>query len=129
MSTRISTLNVCLGLKNKKSLIKNILEEKKIDVLGMQEIKINSTIDLKELESSGFNLEIENNSEKSRVGFYISKRISYKRKSDLEGIDSNLVIIDIEANRPLRLIRPKLTIRMNLTNKSCISVVDVYDMF
>ena len=77
----------------------------------MQEIEINSTIDLKELESSGFNLEIENNSEKSRVGFYISKRISYKRKSDLEGIDSNLVIIDIE------------------TNKSCISVVDVYDMY
>ena len=70
----------------------------------MQEIEIDSSIDLKELESSGFNLEIENNSEKSRVGFYISKRIAYNRKSDLEGINSNMVILDIEANRPLRLI-------------------------
>ena len=53
----------------------------------MQEIEIDSSIDLKELESSGFNLEIENNSEKSRVGFYISKRIAYKILLDKIALD------------------------------------------
>ena len=46
MSTRISTLNVCLGLKNKKCLAKNILEEQKIDVLCMQEINLDGSVNI-----------------------------------------------------------------------------------
>ena len=44
MPINISTLNLCLGLKNKKLLVKKILEENDIDdidVLCMQETEIN----------------------------------------------------------------------------------------
>ena len=49
MSTRIATLNVCLGLKNKKTLVKNLLEEHKIDILCMQEIDIDGSVSVKEI--------------------------------------------------------------------------------
>ena len=85
MTTQISTLNVCLGLKNNKCLVKNILEEQKIDVLSMQEIELDNSRDPKVLELPNFSLEIEKkNSHKSGVGSYISKRVNYKRKEALE---------------------------------------------
>ena len=36
---KIATLNLCLGLKNKKDLVKIILLENDIDVLLMQEVE------------------------------------------------------------------------------------------
>ena len=57
----------------------------------MQEIDLNGSVDLKELATSNFNLEIENKSLKSRVGVYISNKVNYKRKEDLEGVNSNLI--------------------------------------
>ena len=63
MSLNISTLNLCLGLKNKKYLVKNLLEENKIDILCMQETEINKDININELSTSKYCLEIENNVE------------------------------------------------------------------
>ena len=88
MSLNISTLNLCLGLKNKKYLVKNLLEENKIDVLCMQETEVTNAINTKELSVSQYCLELENNSVKSRVGIYISKDINYVRRTDLEGLNS-----------------------------------------
>ena len=95
MSLKISTLNLCLGLRNKKYLIKNILDEHSIDILGMQETEVTSDINVKELETSNYSLELETNTVKSRVGFYISKKLNYVRRKDLEGINSNVIIIDV----------------------------------
>ena len=67
MSINISTLNLCLGLRNKKYLVKNLLEEKKIDILCMQETEITGDINVKELETSNYSLELEVNSVKSRA--------------------------------------------------------------
>ena len=92
MSINISTLNLCLGLRNKKYLVKNLLEEKKIDILCMQETEITGDINVKELETSNYSLELEVNIVKSRVGFYVSKKLNYIRRSDLEGVNSNLII-------------------------------------
>ena len=88
----ISTLNLCLGLKNKKLLVKKLLEENLIDVLCMQETEVMKDIDHNELRISEYNLELELNSTKSRVGFYVSKSIHYVRRTDLEGCVLNLVI-------------------------------------
>ena len=104
MSIKISTLNLCLGLRNKKYLVKNLLEEKKIDILCMQETEITGDINFKELETSNYNLELEVNSVKSRVGFYVSKKLNYIRRSDLEGVNSNLIIIDVTGETNLRVI-------------------------
>ena len=52
-------------------------------------------IDHNELRISEYFLELEENSTKSRVGFFVSKTLSYVRRIDLEGSDSNLIIIDL----------------------------------
>ena len=38
------------------------------------------------------------------VGCYISNELNYKRNLALEGVDSNLIIIDIEGTNPTRII-------------------------
>ena len=104
MPINIATINLCLGLKNKKLLLKKMLEDNLIDVLCMQETEILKDIDHNELRISDYNLELEDNSIKSRVGFFVSKTIDYVRRLDLEGCDSNLIIIDLEGDLNIRLI-------------------------
>ena len=70
----------------------------------MQETEIRKDIDQNVLKISGYNLEIEKNSTKSRVGIYVSNAISYVRRTDLEGTDSNIIIIDLEGKIKTRII-------------------------
>ena len=71
-----------MGLKNKKFLAKKLLEENKIDVLCRQETEVNSDLDCKELMTSGYSLELENNfiimkTNETKVGLNIlSNRLS-----------------------------------------------------
>ena len=62
MPINISTINLCLGLKNKKMLIKNLLEENEIDILSMQETEIGKDINHSNLRISEYHLELETNS-------------------------------------------------------------------
>ena len=61
-----------------------------------KEVEIPKNVAGKDLNLSGFNLELENNSEKSRTCIYVSNKIKYRRRPDLEGINSNVIIIDID---------------------------------
>ena len=70
----------------------------------VQETEIGRTFDKNLLRIPGFNLELENNSLLSRVGFYISNEINYKRQASMEGEDSNLIIIDILGSNTTRII-------------------------
>ena len=47
------------------------------------------------LSIKNYNFEIELNSVKVRVGIYVSKSVEYTRMTQLEGVDSHIVIIDI----------------------------------
>ena len=60
MSINISTLNLCLGLKNKKYLVKNLLEENKIDILCMQEMEVTNDININELSTSKYSSKSNN---------------------------------------------------------------------
>ena len=42
MDIKIATLNLCLGLQQKKNLVKQIIIDEQIDVLCMQETEINN---------------------------------------------------------------------------------------
>ena len=95
---KIATWNLCLGLSNKKDLIKETLFKENILVCCMQEIDIIKGYPLELLNFPGYNLEIETNDLKSRVGIYISKIIPYKRRIDIEGSNSNIVIVDLLKN-------------------------------
>ena len=70
----------------------------------MQETEINANLDHNLLSFPGYNIETENNSINSRTAIYISSKIYYQRRKELEGEDSNLVIIDILGDVNRRLI-------------------------
>ena len=76
----ISTLNLCLGLKHKMLEIEQLLIENKIDVLCLQEMEVEIFFDSNLLAINGYRLELENNSEKARTGFYIRNLVNYKRR-------------------------------------------------
>ena len=70
----------------------------------MQEINLDNSVNTRELELSNFSLEVEKFSDKSRVVFYISKKVNYERKENLEVVNSNIIIFDIKSDNPIRLI-------------------------
>ena len=101
MAVKIATMNLCLGLKNKKDLVKVALMEQKIDILCMQETKIAADIDEELLVIPGFILELEANIVKKRVGVYINSKLSFRQRVELEGKVSNVVIIDLMDEKKL----------------------------
>ena len=62
---KIGTLNLCLGLKYKKDLVKSILTMNSIDILCLQEIEINHDFDCNLLNIPGYTLETEQNTNNS----------------------------------------------------------------
>ena len=95
MSPKIASLNLCLGLKNKKLLISEILKTESIDIMCVQETEIESSFNIDLLNIKGYTLEMEINCLKSRVGIYIKNDIKYVRKYELEGTNSHILIIDV----------------------------------
>ena len=53
------------------------------------------------------------NTVKSRVGFYISKKLNYVRRTDLEGTNSNVIVIDVIGSAKLRIINVYRTFATN----------------
>ena len=61
---KIATLNLCLGLKSKKDMVKDLLQKKDIDILLMHETEIESGFDIELLNIPGYRLEVEINEKK-----------------------------------------------------------------
>ena len=70
----------------------------------MQETEINKNLDHNLLSFPGYNIETENNTAVSRVAAYISNKINNIRRVDLEGIDSNLLILNPKGEDECRII-------------------------
>ena len=70
----------------------------------MQEVEITPDFPTELLTFKGFEIETETNNFKKRVAVYIKSGIKYKRRSDLEGVNNNLIIIDILQDKPVRLM-------------------------
>ena len=70
----------------------------------MQESEINKNLDHSLLSFPGFNIETENNTSVSRVAVYVDTRINYVRRGDLEGFDSNLMVMDLMGPNQVRII-------------------------
>ena len=68
MDFKIATLNLCLGLMNKKNLIKNLIIESNIDILCLQETELQIYFDHNLMSFPGYNFEAENNDHLIRVG-------------------------------------------------------------
>ena len=94
-NTKIATLNLCLGLKTKKEEVKRLIIENNIDILCVQESEIIKGYPTELLTFKGYNYENENNDLKSRCGVYVSNRISYTRRQDLEIKNMHVIILDV----------------------------------
>ena len=120
MNLKIGTLNLCLGLRNKKDEIERIITTNKIDILCLQETELESDYPTNILSFRGFNLETEINKTKIRTGIYIKETISYTRRTDLEKEDSHIVIIDLNDRKKTRVINiyPAFSPPQGLTQKT-----------
>ena len=99
ITTRIATLNLCLGLRSKKEEVKRLIIENKIDIFCLQETEIPVDYPVELLTFKGYNYENETNDVKSRCGIYVSKTISYVRRNDLESKNLHVIIIDINDSK------------------------------
>ena len=124
--TKIATLNLCLGLKNKKEEIKRMVEDNKIDILCVQETEVIKDYPIELLTFRNFNYENEMNDLKSRCGIYVRNNVSYVRRTDLEVKNMHIVIIDINNTKNIALLpfidhlTPKFpSRRKNSLNSNC----------
>ena len=104
MDLKIATVNLCLGLKNKRVEVERLLVENEIKIIFLQEVEIETGVDPKILKFKNFQFEFETNSEKSRTGMYICNTVYYSRMTGLEGLDSSLIIIDIKGSCSIKRI-------------------------
>ena len=93
----LCTWNVCLGARCKLSIIKDLLNDNKIDVLCVQESEIKSEENLEEYQITNYSLEAEIVSAgfKIRTVMYIKSDISYRRINQLEKADSHQIVIKL----------------------------------
>ena len=101
---KIATLNLCLGLRNKKEEVKRIIIENKIDILCVQESEIPCNFPIELLTFSGYGYESEFNNIKSRCGIFISNNISYVRRLDIEIQNMHVIVIDLKDPSNTRII-------------------------
>ena len=101
---KIATWNICLGLKCKKDYISNKIIEERIDICSIQECEIEPNYPENLLTFKNYKIEVETNTKKSRCCVYINNRISYRRLTNLEGINNHIIIIDLDLKRKYRLI-------------------------
>ena len=85
MNLKIATLNLCLGLKNKKDLVKDIICANDLDVVLLQETEIGSNVDSELLRIPGYTLELEDNVRTKRVGIYLKNNLNYKKTEKSRG--------------------------------------------
>ena len=91
---KIATLNLCVGLKNKKRIGEKTNSENKIDVLCLQETEIPSNFPVDKLMFSSYNFECESNNVKSRCGIYISNKILHVRHIHIKTCNIHVMVID-----------------------------------
>jgi hypothetical protein len=83
MSLKIASLNLCLGLSNKRGLVLDKLMNNKIYLCCLQETELNPDFPINILSSRHYEYETENNTSKNRVGLFIKNTLKYKRREGL----------------------------------------------
>ena len=95
---------MCLGLKNKKDYVAEMIRYNNIDICGLQECEVEKDYPLNVLSIKGYNIETETNINKARVCLYINQTLNYSRRKDLEGENLHMVVVDVEAGKKYRII-------------------------
>ena len=81
-----------------------MIKQHNIDICCLQEIDVKKDYNVDILSFKGYTLLRENNTVKSRCGVYIKESMKFTRRSDLEGVDNGLVILDVELKVKYRVV-------------------------
>ena len=100
----IGSLNLCLGLPNKKDNVTELLSRNNVSICCLQEAEVQMNFPEKMLNCAGFTLELEANTFKKRARIYLKKELKYTRRTDLEKENFHVVIIDVFLNVKIRII-------------------------
>ena len=71
---KISTWNICLGLKNKKDYIYDTLRDNNIDICALQEVEIDKNSTQSLMGDRDYKIEIEKSTGKARSAIAIKKQ-------------------------------------------------------
>ena len=93
-SIKIGSLNLCLGLPNKRDMVVEMLKLNELSICCLQETEIPDNYPENIQNCGGFNLELEINGGKKRAGIYVRNDLKYTRRNDLEISDLHIVIVD-----------------------------------
>ena len=104
LKMKVATWNICLGMKNKKDYIYQVMKEKEIDICLLQEVELEKDYDVNLLTDKEYRVEVETNNIKSRTAILIKDNIEYVRQSVLEDVNSGIVIIDVLGIMQYRVI-------------------------
>ena len=75
-----------------------------IDICLLQEVEIAKDYQQSLLTSKNFKIEVESNDIKSRSAIIIRDNVNYTRRSDIEGKNLGIVIIDLNGHEKFRII-------------------------
>ena len=101
---KVASWNLCLGLRNKRDYVSRVIVDEKIDICCLQEVDIAKDYPSDILSIKDFSLDVDNNDIKARVAIYTRMTIPKKRRSDLEGNNSNIIVIDLDLKLKYRII-------------------------
>ena len=91
-------------MMNKKDIIKRTVQEMDIDICCMQEVDIPNDFPNELMSFQNYQIEVENNNRKARVAILLKSTVKYVRRANLEGSNSNLLVIDILHGSTTRII-------------------------
>jgi hypothetical protein len=101
---KIATWNLCLDLGSKKDLDKHYFLKNKIQICCVQETEISNISDVNLLTFPGYSIEVESNNVNRRVVSYISNRLNFVRRHNLERTNNHPVIINLVGGAKTRII-------------------------
>ena len=101
---KLTSWNLCLGLKNKKEFVYETLNGEKIDICLLQEVEIKSDYPSELLSSKNYIIEVKTSTNKGRCAIAVKKTINYTRRHDLEDSDMSICVIDTNGSIKYRIV-------------------------
>ena len=91
----LGTWNLCNGLCNKVSVVRQLLYQADLDILFLQEIEIPKNYNLSLLIVDGYEIEVSVAANKSRIVAYIKSDVRYRRT--MEDEDTNVILLNLDS--------------------------------
>ena len=83
------------GSEKQERIVREVIKDKNIDICCIQECEVSYDFPKELLSFKNYNIEVENNTIKARCCVYLKDTIEYTRREDLEGIDNNIVKLEL----------------------------------